>query len=200
MTIDTSREKGLLCAAMRLLTLVLVTLSTATLFAQSPGAKPLVLEKDQGEKLYWRPLSTEPPGLPEEYILKVTPENSGSRHLLFGVEDIEPGGRIDRHHHLEQDEIVFIPAGSGTVTLNDKEYSFHAGATVFIPAKTWVSFKNTGKETLNFVFVFSAPGFEQYMRCESSTTLPTPPITEQQDAACAHKGQVVYQELAPEKK
>lgn len=178
--------------------LLLIAFSASCLQAQT--ARPLVLEKDQGEKLYWRPLSSEPPGLPEEYILKVTPENSGSTHLLFGTEDIEPGGRIDRHHHLQQDEIVFIQSGNGTVTLNDKEYPFRGGATVFIPAMTWVSFKNTGKEPLSLVFVFSAPGFEQYMRCSSSASLPAPPITEQEDAACARKGDVLYQELPAARK
>ena len=36
---------------------------------------------------------------------------------------------------------------------------------MFIPAYTWVSVKNAGTETVGLVFVFSAPGFENLMRC-----------------------------------
>jgi oxalate decarboxylase/phosphoglucose isomerase-like protein (cupin superfamily) len=184
---------------MRLTTLLLlIALSASALQAQS--VKPLVLEKDQGEKLFWRPLPSESGHPPEPYMLKVTPGNSGSRHLVFGTEDIEPGGEIERHKHLRQDEIVFIQAGVARVTLNDKESMVHAGGTVFIPAKTWISFKNMGKDPLSLIFVFSAPGFETYMRCSSSASQPAPPITQHEDAACARKGDVVYQELPPAKK
>ena len=38
---------------------------------------------------------------------------------------------------------------------------------MFIPSQTWINVKNAGTETARVVFVFSAPGFEDYMRCES---------------------------------
>ena len=43
----------------------------------------------------------------------------------------------------------------------------HAGSTVFIPASTWVSVVNIGSDVISLVFVFSAPGFEDFMRAES---------------------------------
>jgi mannose-6-phosphate isomerase-like protein (cupin superfamily) len=42
----------------------------------------------------------------------------------------------------------------------------HAGATVFIPAGTWISVSNIGHDAIK-VFIFSAPGFEGFMRDES---------------------------------
>jgi hypothetical protein len=57
-----------------------------------------------------------------EFILKVTPENSGSKHLVLGTEDIPPGGVIPKHKHLEQDEILLVQTGTAHVTLDDKEY------------------------------------------------------------------------------
>jgi hypothetical protein len=51
--------------------------------------------------------------------------------------------------------------------LGDKEYDVHAGGTVFFPAQTWVSLKNIGTDSISLVFVFSAPGFEENMRCGS---------------------------------
>jgi hypothetical protein len=41
---------------------------------------------------------------------------------------------------------------------------------VFIPPHTWVSLKNTGNEPASIVAIFSAPGFEDHLRCESVLT------------------------------
>jgi predicted cupin superfamily sugar epimerase len=38
---------------------------------------------------------------------------------------------------------------------------------VFIPAGTWISVDNIGKEGISLVGVFSAPGFEDFMRAVS---------------------------------
>ena len=67
---------------------------------------------------------------------------------------------------------------------------------MFIPAQTWVNVKNTGTETARVVFVFSAPGFEDYMRCESVLPNEKPaPISAQRDKECEHLGHVIYKQL-----
>ncbi|MGB2602611.1 MAG: cupin domain-containing protein, partial [Candidatus Sulfotelmatobacter sp.] len=124
-------------------------------------AKPLLLEKAEGERRIWR----EPP--PGDFILKISPKNNGSQHLVMGTEDITPGDEFPTHKHLGQDEILYIEKGTVHVHLGDQERDVHAGGTVFIPALTWVNVKNAGTETVSVVFVFSAPGFEDYMRCDS---------------------------------
>jgi quercetin dioxygenase-like cupin family protein len=150
----------------RMIPLVVVALSTVICAAQSEGAKTLVLEKNEGEARVRRRLGSLP--IPTaEFILKVTPQNSGSKHLVLGTEDIPPGGEIPRHKHLEQDEILLVQTGTAHVTLGAKEYDVHAGGTVFFPAQTWVSLKNIGTDSINLVFIFSAPGFEENMRCGS---------------------------------
>lgn len=78
---------------------------------------------------------------------------------------------------------------------NEFEYPTKEG-TVFIPAKTWVDVKNAATETASVVFVFSAPGFEDYMRCDS--VLPTEkiiPLSIEQQRACSHLGHVIYRDL-----
>jgi hypothetical protein len=67
---------------------------------------------------------------------------------------------------------------------------------VFIPANTWVDIKNAGADTVSVVFVFSAPGFENYMRCDSA--LPNEkvaPLSIADQRACSHQGHVVYTDL-----
>ncbi|HEV2022780.1 MAG TPA: cupin domain-containing protein [Terriglobales bacterium] len=181
--------------------LIIVALCASICAAQSPGAKSIVLEKNDGEKRVRRPRGSLP--IPtSEFILKVTPQNSGSKHLVLGTENIPPGGVIPRHKHLEQDEILLIQTGTAHVTLNDKEYDVHAGSMVFFPAQTWVSLKNIGKDSISLVFIFSAPGFEENMRCSSVRAgQPAPPITTDELRTCAHKGHVEYEALtAPAKK
>ena len=177
--------------------LIVVTLMTVICSAQSQRAKTLVLEKNEGEARVRRPLGVLP--IPTaEFILKVTPQNSGSKHLVLGTEDIPPGGVIPKHKHLEQDEILLIQTGTAHVTLDDKEYDVHAGGTVFFPAQTWVSLKNIGTDSISLVFVFSAPGFEENMRCSSVPAgQAAPPINTDELKACAHKGHVEYEVLRP---
>lgn len=153
------------------------------------AAKPLILEKNEGERRIWR----EPP--PGDFVVKVSPKNNGSQHHVMGTEDVIPGDEFPQHKHLGQDEILYIEKGTVHVHLGDQERDLHAGGTVFIPAYTWVSVKNTGTDTVSLVWVFSAPGFENYMRCDS--VLPNEkviPLTPEQMKACEREGHVIYKE------
>ena len=157
--------------------------------ASEAAAKPLLLEKNEGEARIWR----DPP--PGEFMLKVTPQNNGSHHLVFGTEDMHPGDEIPLHKHLGQDEIVYVEAGTVHVHLGDQERDLHAGGTVFIPAHTWVSIKVVGNDTVSFAFVFSAPGLENLMRCESVPPGEKPtPTTLEERKKCDHQGHVIYKE------
>jgi quercetin dioxygenase-like cupin family protein len=129
--------------------------------ASQTAAKPLLLEKDEGERRIWR----EPP--PGDFILKVSPKNNGSQHLVMGTEDMAPGDEFPMHKHLGQDEILYIAKGTVHAHVGDQERDLHARGTVLIPAYTWVNVKNAGTETASVVFVFSAPGFENCMRSDS---------------------------------
>jgi quercetin dioxygenase-like cupin family protein len=130
---------------------------------------PLILEKNEGERRIWRPIEGAKgwDAQPGPFILKVDRHNGGSSHLVFGTEDLPPGASIDRHRHPGADEILFLQNGSARVSLGDRTKVVHGGATVFIPADTWIAVTNVGTDAIGCVFVFSAPGFEDYMRAES---------------------------------
>ena len=154
------------------------------------GPKPLLLEKNEGERRIWR----EPP--PGDFVLKVSPKNNGSQHLVMGTEDMHIGDEFPMHQHLGQDEILYIVNGTVHVHVGDQERDLHAGGTVFIPALTWVNVKNAGTETASLVWVFSEPGFENYMRCDS--VLPNEkvtPLSPEQMKACEHEGHVIYKDV-----
>ena len=155
-------------------------------------AQPLILEKNEGE-LRTRRLHTDKSSVPAlQFLLKVSPKNNGSQHLVMGTEELLPNARIAKHKHLIQDEILMIQTGTGHVWLGDRESDVHAGGMVFIPADTWISVKNTGNEPLGVAFIFSAPGFEETMRCNSVPANEKPtPLTPEQRKECAHKGHAV---------
>ncbi|HEY2446512.1 MAG TPA: cupin domain-containing protein [Rhizomicrobium sp.] len=134
------------------------------------GATPLILEKNEGEKRVWRPIEGAEgwDAVPGPFILKIDPRNGGSSHLVFVTEDVPPGASIPRHRHPGADEILFFQNGKARVTLGGRVRQVRGGATVFVPANTWISATNIGTEPIHGVFVFSAPGFEGFMRAESA--------------------------------
>lgn len=153
------------------------------------AVKPLLLERDEGE-LRTRRIHTDASApASSQFILKVSPKNNGSEHLVAGTEVLPPRATLPKHRHLVQDEILLIHSGTAHVWLGDQERDLHAGGLVFIPANTWISAKNIGNEPISLTFVFSAPGFEDTMRCNSVPADETPtPITPEQQKDCAHLG------------
>jgi len=171
------------------------TPSVQTSPASNPETSPkaLLLEKNEGELRIWRDFA------PETFMLKVSPKNNGSQHLVLVTEDLAPGDDIPTHKHLGQDEIVLIQTGAAHVQVGDQERDLHAGGMVFIPANTWVSFKVTGAERTSLVGIFSAPGFEEHLRCASVPTGEKPtPMTLQDRKQCDHEGHVIYKDRGEE--
>src|ERR1700690_3139013 len=157
-----------------------------TAVPQSAGASkptPLILEKNEGERRILRGWPGHPdPG--ETFVFKVEPKNGGSSHLGFLTAGIAPGGEIITHRHPGADEILFLQTGTARVHLGDKVRDVHAGATIFIPANTWISASNIGNDTIRAVGIFSAPGFEDYLRAVSVREgEKNVPLTEAEDEA-----------------
>ncbi len=157
--------------------------------SSEPDAKPLLLERNEGELRTRRIHVDNSATASSQFMLKVSPKNNGSQHLVAGTEEVAPGATLPKHRHLIQDEIVLLHSGKAHVWLGDQERDLHAGGLVFIPSNTWVSLKNIGTEPISLTFVFSAPGFEDTMRCNSVPAGETPtPITPEQQKECAHLG------------
>jgi quercetin dioxygenase-like cupin family protein len=156
---------------------------------QKTDAKPLLLEKDEGELRTRRIHTDSSAPASSQFMLKVSPKNNGSQHLVAGTEVLAPGAAIPKHRHLVQDEILLLHSGNAHVWLGDKERDLHAGGLVFIPESTWISLKNIGVEPASLTFIFSAPGFEDTMRCNSVPAGETPTqITPKEQKECAHLG------------
>jgi oxalate decarboxylase/phosphoglucose isomerase-like protein (cupin superfamily) len=92
----------------------------------------------------------------------------------------------------------FRITGNARVLLGDKEYDAQPGALVFIPAGTWISLKNTGKENISLVFVWNEPSFEEMMRCASVPKgQVAQPISREQVQECYHHGDGELEKVQP---
>jgi len=126
-----------------------------SLGASEPG---LILGVDQGEQRVRRAAGGAP------FIIKVDRRNGGSPDLVMGYEVLPPGYVIHPHHHPHADEILFIQYGHGVAELGGRRAPVGPGGTVYIPRGVRISFQVTSPDSVGLVFIFSHPGFEQYLR------------------------------------
>ncbi|HEV7521244.1 MAG TPA: cupin domain-containing protein [Candidatus Angelobacter sp.] len=159
--------------------------------ASDKDAVPMILEKNEGEQRMRRPREVPVPSM--GFMFKIDRMNGGSKHLVLGTEEIPPGRIIPRHHHMGQDEILLVQSSTAHVWLGNSERDVHAGAVVFIPSGTWISLKNTGQENLALAFVFSEPGFDDYLRCTSvGVSEQSSTLTDQEWKDCQHRGHAEF--------
>ena len=81
--------------------------------------------------------------------------------------------------------------------LGESVRDLHAGATVFIPAGTWISATPLGKDKVSMVAIFSAPGFEYFMRATSAREgEKNVPLSEAENEQIEkmHAADVIYKE------
>jgi quercetin dioxygenase-like cupin family protein len=157
-------------------------------------AVPLILEKEEGERRVVRGWPGHPdPG--ESFILKVDPKNGGSSHFVFMTAELAPGKEIVTHRHPDADEILYLQTGTARVQLGNLVRVVHAGATIFIPANTRIAVSNIGSEVISVLSVFSAPGFEEFMRAgsvrEGEKNVPLSPA-EDAEIQKRHSHAVIY--------
>jgi mannose-6-phosphate isomerase-like protein (cupin superfamily) len=70
------------------------------------------------------------------------------------AEEVLPvGSAVGRHHHLETEEIYYILAGTGQMTVGDESRAVEAGDAIFIPRGHTHTLENTGAEPMRLLLV-----------------------------------------------
>jgi mannose-6-phosphate isomerase-like protein (cupin superfamily) len=125
--------------------------------------------------------------------IKISQAKHGVNGISFCVEQMEPGSKMRIHKHLNNDELIFIHQGQGTLTLGDRTIEVKTGAVAFVPRGTWHGLDNTGSEKLEMVFQYSPAGFEEFfIENGTSVGMPAKERTEQELAMAAKKYGMVY--------
>jgi mannose-6-phosphate isomerase-like protein (cupin superfamily) len=127
--------------------------------------------------------------------IKISKTKHGIDGISFCVEDQSPGRKMRIHKHLNNDELIFIHKGEGTLTLDEESIEVKTGDVVFVPRGVWHGLDNTGKENLLMVFQYSPAGFEEYF-IENGTLvgMPTKEKTDAEYAITEKKYGMVYKD------
>ena len=127
--------------------------------------------------------------------IKISKAKQGVEGISFCVEDQSPGRKMRIHKHLNNDELIFIHKGEGTLILDEESIQVKTGDVAFVPRGTWHGLHNTGKENLLMVIQYSPAGFEEYF-IENGTLagMPTKEKTEEEYALTEKKYGMVYKE------
>jgi quercetin dioxygenase-like cupin family protein len=125
--------------------------------------------------------------------IKISQAAHGINGISFCVEQMEPGSKMRIHKHLNNDELVFIHRGQGTLTLGDERIEVRTGAVAFVPRGIWHGMDNTGSEKMEMIFQYSPAGFEEFF-IENGTPvgMPTRERTEEELTMAAKKYGMVY--------
>jgi len=154
----------------------------------SNTAKGIVVRKDEGIHIL-----TGRRKVP--ITIKISKTKHGVDGISFCVEEQSPGRKMRIHKHLNNDELIFIHKGEGTLTLDEESIEVKTGDVVFVPRGTWHGLDNTGKEDLLMTFQYSPAGFVEYF-IENGTLagMPTKEKTEEEYAITEKKYGMVYKE------
>ncbi|QEC67778.1 cupin domain-containing protein [Panacibacter ginsenosidivorans] len=130
--------------------------------------------------------------------IKISKTKNGINGISFCTEDMSPGRKMRIHKHLNNDELIFIHKGEGTLTLDEESIEVKTGDVVFVPRGIWHGLDNTGTENLLMVFQYSPAGFEDYF-IENGTQVGmlTKVKTDEEYAITEKKYGMVYREQQP---
>jgi quercetin dioxygenase-like cupin family protein len=80
--------------------------------------------------------------------IKIDSRAATSATMSMLVSEVSPGANIPVHLHRNEDELIFIHAGSGIVTLGEQRVASKTGAVLYAPRNQWHGVENTGNDTL----------------------------------------------------
>lgn len=79
------------------------------------------------------------------------PSLHGARNQSLAEALIKPGQRTELHSHRLTEEIYHITAGTGMMTLGDRQFTVSVGDTVLIPPGTSHCVEATGADNLRIL-------------------------------------------------
>ena len=116
-----------------------------------------------------------------EIIMLVDPRKS-SGPFAMGTYALQPGAGLPVHRHLREDEVWFFHKGQGRAEVEGRAITVVPGSTVYLPRQSWHGLRNTGTGLLQFLWVASPPGIEEFFR-ELSRVSGSPDLGRLQDLA-----------------
>lgn len=85
--------------------------------------------------------------------------NSGIRNQSLAEARLPPGGQTTPHYHPQTEEIYYILAGTGRMTIGEESRDVGPGDAIAIPPGAPHTIQNTGDDVLKFLCC-CAPAYE----------------------------------------
>lgn len=70
---------------------------------------------------------------------------------------VPPGGKIDRHHHAQQFETVWVIRGNAILTIDQTEVPLRDGQIIAIPIGLEHTLRNEGQSLVELLTFFTPP-------------------------------------------
>jgi quercetin dioxygenase-like cupin family protein len=80
-----------------------------------------------------------------------------AKNMTFGVTRVPPYGKMTPHIHKNEEEVIYILEGSGSVVVNNTEEVIEPGSAIYLPAGSEHFIHNKSADAMRFVFSFSPP-------------------------------------------
>lgn len=78
-------------------------------------------------------------------------------HTQIVIMHIPAGGEIGEETHNENDQVLYLVSGKGTVYLNDESFEYEAGDIVLVPVGTRHNFVAADDQPLKIITTYSPP-------------------------------------------
>jgi quercetin dioxygenase-like cupin family protein len=88
---------------------------------------------------------------------------TGTTAFTMGAQVVAPGAEVPLHKHAHE-EILFVYAGTGRITVGGVPHEVGPETAVFLPANVEHRIENTGRDELRMTFTLSPPGYEDFFR------------------------------------
>ncbi len=86
--------------------------------------------------------------------------HTGNRAVYLGKLEAEPGVEVPRHAHAGAEEIIFVMAGAGELTVGSEKFPFEGPEALYIPAGQPHAVKFTGTDKAELVQIYAPAGPE----------------------------------------
>jgi len=80
-----------------------------------------------------------------------------SKHTQVVVMDVKPGEDIGKEIHPNEDQVLYLISGRGTIYMDGKEMDFNKGDCVLVPAGVEHNFTTVGDEPMKIITTYSPP-------------------------------------------
>jgi quercetin dioxygenase-like cupin family protein len=96
--------------------------------------------------------------------------HTGNHAIYLGKLEVEPGVEVPRHSHAGAEEIIFVMAGAGELTVGSEKFPFEGPEALYIPAGQPHAVKFTGTDKAELVQIYAPAGPED--RYKDAKTKP----------------------------